>query len=232
MRKHLPPDRPVVAAVGPDVQPVTDVLGGEQTAHQLVLRPAAVPFRCPQHDAHFPQVGVMCTRYEIHGIIEIDIVVIISIHKIPDVENAAHGKAKRCDARMPESKIGGMITSKATAGRGDTAMTCLLTHAWYDLFQQQLVISCMLPGSLRRRYGLVVPALSIDAVRTIDLYFPVLQEPPGGLDKALVLILVIAALGSGEEDDGIAGVPEDEHFEFPAEGGGMPGMKFFPEIHA
>jgi hypothetical protein len=216
-----------MVAMGADIQPVADVLGCEQAAHQFILFPAAVPFGCTEHDTHLPEVWVLIARDEVYGIIVIDIIIIISIYETADVKNAAHREAMAGDSRVPESEIGCMIASEAAAGRGNTVVSCLMANSWIYVFQKKLIVQSMLVSSFAGRDGFVVPALGVDAVGAIDLYFPVFQEPSGCFDEALILVLVVAALGSGEKDDGVARMAESQHLKFPANGGGVPSMVFF-----
>lgn len=126
--------------LGPDVQPMANVLCGEQAAHPFILSAAAIPFGRTEHDTHSPQIGVLGCRNKVHRIVVIDIVVIVSVHKAADVEDAAHGKAIAGDTRVPECEIGRMIASEAAAGGSDAIVSRVMADPWIDLFQQQPVV--------------------------------------------------------------------------------------------
>jgi hypothetical protein len=89
----------------------------------------------------------------------------------------------------------------------------------------------MAPGAFSRRDRFIVPGESIQAIRTIDLDLSLFQEPAGGLDEALVFILVIGSFGGREEDDGVTCMTEYEHLEVPADDGRMPFVIYFSQIH-
>ena len=74
--------------------------------------------KCPhsphsQHNLHLPQVRVVITRQIIYWIIEIDIVIIVPVHKRVDAKSTTHAEHMAHRFRMPESKVGCMIAAKA-----------------------------------------------------------------------------------------------------------------------
>src|SRR5882724_3470373 len=128
---------------------------------------------------------------------------------------------------MAEGEIHGMITSEAASCQGHARIARFIQRPAADLVEQQPVIKRMVMGTLSGRNGFIIPAHRIQAVGAIDLYLSVLQEPTGRVDQALVLILVIAALGGGEKDQRMTCMTEYEHFEISSDDRGMPFMIFF-----
>src|SRR6185312_9134142 len=113
MGEHLFPYGPVVVAVRSDVQPVGYRFGGEQTAHPFVLSAADIALRCAEDDPHLPKRGLGGAGDEVYGVVEIDIVVVVTICKGADIEDAAHRKAVRGETGMAEGEVGGMVAAEA-----------------------------------------------------------------------------------------------------------------------
>ena len=53
-----------------------------------------------------------------------------------------------------------------------------------------------------------------------------------GLNHSLILILIVGALGGGEEDHRLTGMTKYQHFHIPVKRRGMPFMIFFFYIHS
>lgn len=216
--KHLFPYGPVVIAVGADIEPVRDRFGGKEPAHPFVLSAADIAFGCSEDDAHFPKCGVGSAGDEVDGVVEIDIVVIVAVGEGPDVEDAAHREAIGGETGMAEGEIGGMVAAEAAAGQGDARVTGFVGCTGRDLFQNQLIVQGVLSGAFGGGNRFVVPGGGVEAVGAIDLDFSRFEELAGGLDEALVFILIVGSAGGGEEDHGVAGMTEHQHFEVPADG--------------
>ena len=75
--------------------------------------------------------------------------------------------------------------------------------------------------------GIIVPALGIDTVRTIQFYFPRVDELYSGIDKLKILILVIPRFGGWEEDDRVPRMTDYEHFKLAIKPLRMPFSIFF-----
>src|SRR5450631_2591045 len=148
MREHLLPYRPVMRPVRPDIEPVTDILMGQQPAQQFILSPAAVPVRRAEHDPHIPEIGVIRMRYEIHRVGKINIVIIISIHERTDIEIAAHREAMAADRRVTEGEIHRVISSETAPGDGYPGIARFRTGPRTDLLYQEPVIKSMVIGAL------------------------------------------------------------------------------------
>ena len=74
-------------------------------------------------------------------------------------------------------------------------------------------------GMLGRGDGFVVPAFAVDRVDAEELEVAVFELVLEGADHVAIFKLVEAAAGCGEDDGGIACVPEDEQFHIAPEGG-------------
>jgi len=218
-------------AVGTDIEPMADIFPGQEAAEGLILPAATVAVRRTQYDPHFPDGGIAGIGNKIYRIIKIDLVVIEAVREGTDIENAAHGKAIARISRVAESEIGGMISSEAASGDGHPGASRLVAGAGHHFFQQHAVIQALIPGAFMRRDGFIVPAQCVDAVGAIDLDLAILQVPPGRFDQTLVFILIVTPFGSREEEEGIAAMPEYQHFKIPSEYGRMPFMIFFLEVH-
>ena len=179
--------------IGADIELVPDAFFEQQAAKRFVLAAADVTFGGPEHDQHFPEGGIGSTGQEVHRVIKVYVIVVVAVYKGPDIEYPAHGKAMRGEGGMTAGKIHGMVSAEAAAGDGDPVAARLADGAGYDLVQDQLVIKRLMPGPAGRGDGLIVPAVGIEAVRAIDLYFSVVQEPACGFNEALVFVLVIGA---------------------------------------
>src|SRR5579859_2278732 len=212
MGEHLFPNRPVMIPAGADIQPVRNGFGGQKAAHPFILPPADIIFGRSEHDAHLPERGIGGAGDEIDGVVEIDVVIIITVCEGADIKDTAHGKTIADEAGMAEGEIRGVIPAEAATGYGYAAVTRLMDGAWEYFFEDQPVIVGVPPGSFGRGHRFIIPAFRVEAIRAVDLYLAVLEEPAGGPDEALVFILVVGSTGGGEEDDGIA-----TFFEVPAD---------------
>src|SRR5579863_4881012 len=133
---------------------------------------------------------------------------------------------------MTEGEIGCVVSAKAAACDCYAVTAGFAGGPGYDLFQDEPIIEGLIPGAVGRRDCLIVPTVGVEAVGAVNLDLPVLEEPPGGLDQAHVFVLVVGALGGREEDQGVTGVTEYEHFEVPVDDRGVPFMIFFAQIHS
>ena len=124
--------------------------------------------------------------------------------------------------RMPECKIGGMESTKAGPSYGHLLVTVMVPDRIDDFFFDKFVIPDVIFHPIRRLDVPVVPAVCIDAVRTINLDKTLLQKPSGRFDELKILTLMIATLGAWENDDWMSGMTEYQHFNLFAEIGRVP----------
>ena len=77
----------------------------------------------------------------------------------------------------------------------------------------------------------VVPAFGVDGIGAEELHVALVELPANGVDHAAVFVLEEAALGGREDQEGQAGVPEDEEVHAPAERGAVPAVEVALHIY-
>jgi hypothetical protein len=227
VREHFPPDGPVMGAVRADVEPVVDIFFVEFIAESFVISAAAVFVGCTEDDAHVPDGGILGAGDVVDGVIEVDIVVIVSVGEGADVENAAHGEAVSDELWVTECEVDGVVSAEAAAGDGDAGVAGLVAGSSDDLFEYESVIEALVDGAFGGRDTAIVPAVGVHAVGAVDPDLAVIEEPSCGVDETLIFCLVVGALGGREEYERVACVSEYKHLEIFACDGGVPVVIFF-----
>ncbi len=121
------PVGPVVAALGaPIVERVADAFAGEDFG-EAVGGAAVLPRACAGGDVDVaggelseePRIAEV--REIVHGIVEIEIVVVHAVHEVADVVDAGHREAALDHVGMLEERVGGVIRAErgSHGGNGD-----------------------------------------------------------------------------------------------------------------
>src|SRR6266404_3402026 len=119
-----------------------------------------------------------------------------------------------------------MVAAEAAAG-GDQAGGLVARADERDHFLDQVpIVFVVADGALAGVDLFVVPALGIDAVDAEGLYLAALVLMADGGDHAAVFVIVEAAHGSGEDQDGGAAGSEDQQFHVAAQSTTVPFVIF------
>ncbi len=232
MRKHFTPYRPVMRRIWPHVKPVADIFLLKNEIHPFIIWFADIVFTCSENNTHLPEIGVVVCRDIIYRIIKVNGIVIIAICKLLDIECTAHGETIAGQFRMPESSIHCMIATKTATGKCHSFKPCLMLGPGNKFRCDHPVKSLLVISPGVGRNGFIIPALRINAVRTINFYPSIFKKPFGGFDHSLILILIVSALRGWKQNDRLAAVPEYKHFDIAVKGRGMPFIIFFLHIQA
>src|ERR1700724_546843 len=192
-----------------------------------------IPLASAEHDPHMPQVvevpRIAQLRQVVHRVVEVDVVVVIALQELADVEGAAHADQVRHLVGMAQRHVHRVIAAEAAAGDRHPPAAGVGARMLEDLLHDDLLVGHVGLDAVGGMDAVVVPALRVDAVGTIELHPPGVHERRGRLDQAEVLVLVVPSLGCREQHHRDAGVPEREHLEDPSsQVGSAPAQILFP----
>lgn len=222
MWEHLLPERPVVLFPTSYIQPVVDAFLVEKVGQVLVGVQADIPFRGAQDDIHLPERRMVIARQIVYRVVKIDIIVVITIHKHLNIECAAHGKQMADQFGVLKGKIGSVIATEAGTGHCYLAPTGIPADAWHQLMEEHLIVPNVVFNPVGRVNAFVVPAQRIYTVGAENLEETPFHIPMRRLYQPEVLAFVVPPLTGREQNDRIALMPENQHFDIPAEALGVP----------
>src|SRR3954452_5829406 len=183
-----------------------------------------IPFAGAENDTHvieFPWVGHV--REIFVRAIEINIVVVVAVEKIADFEGTAQTDKMTNQVGMFESNIGGVISAKTCAANPYPMRAGFTPRKVEYITHNDIFISDVGANAICRMNSLVVKAVEIDRVRTIDRNAIVVDEPCDRIDQPEIFVLMITAEGCGKDNQGqSAAITEDEHLELAAQIGCPP----------
>ena len=162
---------------------------------------------------------------------EIYIVVVMPIEARADVEDAAQAKEIRNLFGITKGEISGVVAAEATSCYCYTTDAGFVHYTFQYFMAKHAVVGDVVLGPFGRGDVCVVPAVGVDAIRAVDADELFFDEPLQGVDQASFLVLVVAAHGGGEEDEGVAFFSEDQHFEGAAEARGLPLVVLFMHMN-
>jgi len=231
MVDHALPGGPVVGVVGvPDEEFVGDAFGVEDAVEALVLaealivpaggenvRAAAIAIEKP---------GVAEMGQEVHGLVVVDVSVVVAAEKVVQVEGAGHGEESGEDVGVAEGDVDGMKASEAAAERDEMGVLIFEAHEGDDFVDEVVVVLDMAGDAPARRDGFVIPALHVDRVGAKDLALAGVDFSGKGRDHSAIFKLEVASAGGGKHEDGHTGVAEYEEFHIAAKARRMPFVIF------
>src|SRR6476661_1497315 len=144
-------------------------------------------------------------------VVEVHVVVVVAVHKLPDVEGRTHGKEVGHLVGVAEGEVQGLVASKAAAGHPDFVDVALTLQHGHQLVAEKLVVENVVLHAHGGRQVLGVPRKPVDAVDAKQLDAAGFDQRAGGFDKLKVAGLVVAAAGSGENDNRVAPAAKHEH---------------------
>lgn len=186
-----------------------DVFLAQDLAEFQIVVEADVPVAGSQDDLHVPQLGVIGIGHEVDRVVEVDIVVIIPVHKGFNIEGSTQTKEVANHFRMPERKIAGAKSTKADATAGNFPRAGVIPDLWYKLFRKKLIVLDV-PEDSELGMNVPIPTRIIDAVRAKNLDKTSLYKPFDGVQHATIFSLEVAAKRGREDDKRVAMSAEGE----------------------
>src|SRR6266481_2036120 len=228
------PVGPVVAALGPPVvERMADALAGENLG-EPVGRAAVLPLARSRADvnvasrklAEEPRIAQI--RKIIDRIVEVEIVIVHSVHEILHVINAGHGEAALDGVGVLEEGVSGVIRAERCAhgGNSDALGLAIVPDEWNDFLAQVGIKHRLDVAAMKRVRALVVKAEAIDGIDGEQLHFSVVDEIRERSDHALAFELPFIARAGGKTEKRRAPVAENDDAELEAHPWGMPAVKF------
>src|ERR1700733_251235 len=117
---------------------------------------------------------------------------------------------------MAHGKIQSMIAAKTAAGHGDLRSPVLPLQIRHKFIEQIAFILQVAPDARPRMHAFVIPTLAVDAVDAEDLDRSAFHPSSQSVDHTCVLVFKETPLGSGKNQEGLAGVTIDEQLHVTA----------------
>jgi hypothetical protein len=163
----------------------------------------------------------------VDGIIEIEILVVETVHEIAQIVDAGHGEATLEDIGVAKKRVGGVIGAEGSTHGGDGDGGLAIVPDERDHFLGEIAVEHGLDIAAMEGMGaLVVEAEAIDGVDGVELDAASVDEFGESADHALAFELPFVAGAGGETEEGRAVVAIDDDAEFQAEARGVPAMIF------
>src|SRR5277367_573231 len=228
------PIRPVVAPLrAPIVQRVPDAFPGEDL-RQPVRRPGVLPRPAPRGD-----VNVAARQFSvnpriaqalqvIHRIVEVEIIVIQSVHEISQVVHPRHGKTSLNDVGMLEQRIRRVIRPKRRAHRRNRNPWRLATvpNEGHHFFAQVRVKDHLHVTSVKGMRSLIVKTVSINRINGEEFDPAAVDEVRQRRHHALPLKLPFIARARRKSQQRRAPVAVHHHAHLDAQPRRIPAVIF------
>jgi hypothetical protein len=228
------PVRPVVAALWtPIVQRVADALAGKDFG-KAIGRAAVLPRAGAGGDvnvaggelAEEPRIAEI--REIVHGIVEIEIVVVHTVHEVANVVYAGHREAALDDVGMLEERVGGMIRTKGSAhgGNGNAGALAIVPNEWNDLLAKVRIEDGLHVAAVKRMCALAIKAKAVDGIDAEEFYSAAVKEIAERANHALAFELAFVTGTGRKAKDGLSPVAVDDDPHVHAESRRIPAMIF------
>ena len=182
-----------------------------------VGRPAVLPRTTAGHE---PDVAtrvlmeipwVTLVSHVVHRVIEIEIVIIHTVHGVPHVVDARERVAALHVVGMLEESVGRVIGTERCAQRGnrDTRHLALGVDERKNFVRHIGVVLRLHPAPMERVRSLVCEGIALHAVDAEDSDAPLLEVGAEGANHALAFLLPLVAAARREGEDGRAVIAVD-----------------------
>ena len=166
-----------------------------QNLRQAIRRSAILPLACARGDVDVARSelsqdpGIVQVRQIVHWIVEIQIVVVHPIHKVPDVVHAGHGDAPLNHIGMLEQRIRGVVRAERRAHRGnrDPRALAIVPDERNNFLSKVGVKDGLHVTAVKRMRAFVVKTEPVDGINAEEFYFPAVDEIGQRTDHALTL---------------------------------------------
>ncbi len=212
----------MTSVVAPDIEAARNIFVAKDLRHAFVLVPALI-VNTGGEDVGITAVTIEIPRIAdvweiVHRNVEVAVVVVVAAEKVGGVEGSAHGEHAGEDIWVTERHVHCVVPAEAGADGADSRVLVELADEGNN-FVDDVVTVLYLAGDSPARWDIaVVPAFAVDRVDTVELEVAVFELVLKGADHLAIFKLVEAATGCGEDDGGIARVPEDQQFHVATEG--------------
>ena len=159
--------------------------------------------------------GVTLVGDIVHRVIEVEIVVVHAVHRVPHVVDARERVASLHVIGMLEEGVGRVIGTERCAQRGDpyARRLALGVDKRENLVRHVVVVLRLHPAAMERVRSLVLERIVVHAVDAEDSNPPLLEVGAEGANHALTFHLpfVPAARREGEDGRAVIAVNRDAH---------------------
>src|SRR5207248_9251978 len=122
--------------------------------------------------------GIGNIRDVIDGIIEIEIVIVVPVHKGPHLECSAHGNTTRDVIGVFQGKVERMVRAETAAGSPDLRRSIYPTNQRQYFVEEVVLVGNVPHDPVMWMNVPIVPAFSIHAVDTKEMQLPPLDLLP------------------------------------------------------
>src|ERR1044071_1626785 len=204
------PVGPFVPALrAPVVQMMSDAAAPENLRH-LVGRPAVLPRTTAGHEPDvatrvlMEQPGVTHVSHIVDRVIEIEVIVIHAVHRIPQVVNARERVAALHVIGMLEQSVARMIGAErgAESGHPDARRLALRVDERENFVSYIGVVLRLHPAPVEGMRALVIERIALHAVDAEDSDASRVDVRAECANHTLTFLLPLVAHASGEGEDG------------------------------
>src|ERR687887_324389 len=215
------PVGPFVPALrAPVVQMMSDAAIPEDLRHS-VRRPAVFPRTAAGHESDVATrvlmeiPGITLVSHVVDGIIEVEVVVVHPVHRIPHNVDARERVAALHVVGMLEERVGGVKGAErcAQCGDRDARRLALGIDERKNFVRHIGVVLRLHPASMERVRSLILERIAVHAVNAKDSDAPLLEVRAERANHALTFHLPLVAAARREREDGrtIIAVNRDAH---------------------
>src|SRR5580704_2636543 len=228
------PIRPVMPALrAPVVQRMPNSLAGEDFG-QSISRAAVLPLTSTRADVNVARgelsqnPWIVQVSEIIHRIVEVEIVVVHSVHKVPNVVHAGHRKAPLDHVGMLEQRVGRVVRAERRAHRGnrDPRALAIIPNERNDLLAKVGVKNGLHVTPVKGMRAFVIKAESIDGIDAEEFYFPAVDEIGQRADQALAFEFRLIARARRKPENRLSPVAVDNHAHVEAQPRRIPAVIF------
>ena len=215
------PVGPFVPALGaPVVQMMSNAAVPEDLGHS-VGRPAVLPRTTAGYESDVATRVLMEIPWVtlvgdiVDRVIEVEVVVVHPVHRIPHIVDARERVAALHVIGMLEESVGRVISTERCAQRGnpDARRLALGIDERENFVRHIGVVLRLHPAPMERVRSLVCEGIALHAVDAEDADSPLLQVGAEGANHALTFLLPLVAAARREREDGrtVIAVNSDTH---------------------
>jgi len=214
--EHVQPKRPIVLNITAHIEPVRDIFAAEHFTKLKVTIQADIPIRGSENYLHFPEFRVIGAGHKIDRIIEVNVVIVVAMHKRFNIVGTAEVKQVTNHVRMTESEVTSAKAAKADAGASDFIGAGVVPNLRYPFFGEKAIVLDVAFHAVLR-VDVSVPAVIINTVRAKDLHETTLHEPAETLDHSSVFGFAVTTQSGRENHERITFGTGDVDFNVAAE---------------
>src|SRR5206468_11291455 len=153
--------------------------------------------------------GIVLVGHIVDRIIEVEVVVVHSVHGIAQIVNAGERVAALHVVGMLEEGVSRVIGAERCAVGGDRDARRLAhgVDEWEDFAGHVVIVLRLQPAAVKRMRAFVAERIALHAVDAEDSDSPRVQIRSESANHALTFLLMLVAATGGESKDGHAVMP-------------------------